>query len=64
LSQKRADAVKMTLINEFKVDAARVSAVGYGEANPIADNATADGRSKNRRVVGVVKAKVEKAATK
>jgi OOP family OmpA-OmpF porin len=64
LSQKRADAVKMTLINEFKVDAARVSAVGYGEANPIADNATAEGRSKNRRVVGVVKAKVEKAATK
>lgn len=64
LSQKRADAVRMTLINEFKVDASRVSAVGYGEANPIADNATKEGRAKNRRVVGVVKAKVEKAATK
>jgi OOP family OmpA-OmpF porin len=64
LSQKRADTVKITLINQFKVDATRVSAVGYGEANPIADNATAEGRAKNRRVVGVVKAKVEKAATK
>lgn len=64
LSQKRADAVKMTLINEFEINADRVSAVGYGEENPIADNATAEGRAKNRRVVGVVKAKVEKAATK
>lgn len=64
LSQKRADAVKATLINEFKIDASRVKAVGYGEENPIADNATAEGRAKNRRVVGVVKAKVEKAATK
>jgi OOP family OmpA-OmpF porin len=64
LSQKRADAVRTTLINEFKIPAGRVKAIGYGEANPIADNATAEGRAKNRRVVGIVKAKVEKAVTK
>lgn len=64
LSQKRADAVRTTLINEFKISADRITAIGYGEENPIADNATAEGRAKNRRVVGVVKAKVEKAATK
>jgi OOP family OmpA-OmpF porin len=64
LSQKRADAVRTTLINEFKIPAARITAIGYGEENPIADNATAEGRAKNRRVVGVVKAQVEKAVTK
>ena len=64
LSQQRADAVRTTLINEFKIPADRITAIGYGEENPIADNATAEGRAKNRRVVGIVKAKVEKAVTK
>ncbi len=64
LSQKRADAVRTTLINEFKIPADRIKAVGYGEENPIASNATAEGRAKNRRVVGIVKAKVEKAVKK
>jgi OOP family OmpA-OmpF porin len=64
LSQKRADAVRMTLINTFKLDAARVSAIGYGEENPIADNNTAEGRAANRRVVGVVKSTIQKAAIK
>ena len=64
LSQRRADAVRMTLINTFKLDESRVSAVGYGEENPIADNATAEGRAANRRVVGVVKSTIIKAVTK
>ncbi len=64
LSQKRADAVRMTLINTFKLDAKRVNAIGYGEENPIADNATAEGRAANRRVVGVVKSTIQKAAVK
>lgn len=64
LSQKRADAVRMTLINSFKLDPKRVTAVGYGEENPIADNNTAEGRAVNRRVVGVVKSTIQKAAVK
>ncbi|MEN0106066.1 MAG: OmpA family protein, partial [Pseudomonas sp.] len=36
------------------VDAGRLAAVGYGEFQPIADNATAEGRARNRRVVLVV----------
>ncbi len=49
LSQKRAESVMQFLIaNGMKPDL--VSAHGYGEENPIASNATAEGRSKNRRV--------------
>lgn len=32
------------------IDANRLSATGYGDTKPIADNKTADGRAKNRRV--------------
>jgi len=49
LSQKRADAVKNYLISKG-VSANRLKAVGYGEANPVADNKTAEGRAMNRRI--------------
>lgn len=49
LSQRRADAVRDALIEEG-IDAARLKAVGYGEAKPVADNNTEDGRAENRRV--------------
>jgi outer membrane protein OmpA-like peptidoglycan-associated protein len=49
LSQKRADSVRQYLV-EHGIDASRLTAVGYGEVKPIADNATAEGRGKNRRV--------------
>ena len=58
LSQKRADAVKQVLISKFNIAADRVTAVGYGEAKPVADNKTATGREENRRVVGAVSTKV------
>jgi chemotaxis protein MotB len=49
LSQKRADSVMEYLISQgVKPDL--VSAHGYGEADPIASNDTAQGRAKNRRV--------------
>lgn len=49
LSQKRADAVKRYL-STHGVAADRMTAIGFGEAQPIADNNTATGRAINRRV--------------
>ena len=49
LSQKRADAVMQFLISQG-VKPELVTARGLGEANPVASNATAAGRAKNRRV--------------
>ncbi|SFV51549.1 Outer membrane protein A precursor [hydrothermal vent metagenome] len=49
LSQKRAKAVVDALIAKG-VDPAQLSYEGKGEANPVADNATAEGRAKNRRI--------------
>lgn len=49
LSQKRADAVREYIIKRG-VKAERMTAVGYGDERPIADNATAQGRATNRRV--------------
>ena len=62
LSQKRAQSVVDTLVNKYGISASRLSAIGYGEANPIATNETAEGRAKNRRVTAVAKATVTKAA--
>jgi len=60
LSQQRADAVRFSLINSFGLQEARVSALGYGEEKPVADNATQEGRAINRRVVVVVESSIEK----
>ena len=49
LSQKRANAVKKYLVSQG-IDNDRLTAVGYGQEKPIADNKTAEGQSKNRRV--------------
>jgi len=49
LSQKRAKAVYTYLVDKG-VDPNRLTHEGFGEANPIADNATSAGRAKNRRV--------------
>jgi OOP family OmpA-OmpF porin len=51
LSQKRADAVIQYLAENHSIPLRRfVVPMGYGEKNPIADNATLAGRKENRRV--------------
>jgi outer membrane protein OmpA-like peptidoglycan-associated protein len=49
LSERRAASVKDYLVAQG-VDADRLSAVGFGESQPVADNGTRDGRAQNRRV--------------
>jgi OmpA-OmpF porin, OOP family len=49
LSERRAKAVRDYLISQG-VEAGRLSEKGYGEAEPVADNATEEGRELNRRV--------------
>jgi outer membrane protein OmpA-like peptidoglycan-associated protein len=53
LSENRADAVRAFLISQG-VQTDNISATGYGKSKPVADNATAQGRSQNRRVNLVV----------
>jgi len=49
ISEDRAQSVRTYLINKG-VNADKLSAKGYGEANPVATNDTAEGRAQNRRV--------------
>jgi outer membrane protein OmpA-like peptidoglycan-associated protein len=49
LSESRADAVKAYLASKG-VDESRMTATGHGQDEPVADNKTATGRAKNRRV--------------
>jgi outer membrane protein OmpA-like peptidoglycan-associated protein len=57
LSERRANAVRDVLVNEYGVGSERVNAVGYGETRPVADNGSADGRAVNRRVEAEVEAR-------
>lgn len=49
LSMRRAEAVKAYIVSKG-VDASRIYTEGKGESQPVADNNTAEGRAKNRRV--------------
>lgn len=49
LSQRRAESVMQYLV-DHGIDASRLTAKGYGEADPVASNKTPAGRAQNRRV--------------
>ncbi len=53
LSQDRAEAVLLALQGR-RVDTSGMTSVGYGEATPIADNETEEGREANRRIAFVL----------
>ena len=49
LSQRRVQVIFDYLVSQG-IDPARLTTAAYGESQPIADNATAEGRALNRRV--------------
>ena len=54
LSLARANSVKSSLVNEYNVDASRLSTQGFAWDQPIADNNTKEGRAMNRRVFATI----------
>jgi OOP family OmpA-OmpF porin len=50
LSERRAAAVKKYLVESGAANTGKIKPVGYGKTRPIADNKTAEGKFKNRRV--------------
>lgn len=50
LSQRRAESVRSYLIANFKIAPERLTAKGFGPEKPVADNKTAAGKQKNRRI--------------
>ncbi len=50
LSERRAKAVGSSLVQDFGIDASRISTVGYGEAKPLVPNDSRENRAKNRRI--------------
>jgi chemotaxis protein MotB len=61
LSGGRASTV-VRLFQDTGIEPERLAAIGYGENHPIGDNSTVEGRAKNRRVVVVVLAQLNKDA--
>ncbi len=61
LSRRRAEAVGAYLTSELQVPAVRISAVGYGETQPIANNDTEQGRERNRRIDVIIEPQLESA---
>ncbi len=54
LSQRRAEGVVRYLIDNYQLTPTQLTAVGYGETNPVADNRTQEGKRANRRIEAVI----------
>lgn len=54
LSQRRAESVVNYLVDKFGIERSRLSAQGYGLTRPVADNATNEGKQKNRRIEAII----------
>ncbi len=54
VSEKRAENIMNYLLEHSTLSQSKLSSVGYGESNPIADNHTIEGRRKNNRVEIVI----------
>jgi outer membrane protein OmpA-like peptidoglycan-associated protein len=63
LSRRRAEAVSAYLTNELGVPEFRISSVGYGETQPIANNDTEQGRERNRRIDVIIEPQLEAATS-
>jgi chemotaxis protein MotB len=59
LSTLRASSVVQALQQNYKVDPKRLTAAGRGEYNPIADNASALGKQRNRRTQIIITPKLD-----
>ena len=59
LSTARANSIVRILVNNYKVDPTRVISSGHSYYEPVASNATAEGRSKNRRTEIILSPKLD-----
>lgn len=59
LSTARANAIVRILVNNYKVDPTRVMSSGHSYYDPVASNATPEGRAKNRRTDIILSPKLE-----
>jgi chemotaxis protein MotB len=56
LSTERANGIVKLLRDSYKIDPTRLTAAGRGKYDPVASNATAEGRARNRRTEVILKA--------
>ncbi|MEM7611078.1 MAG: OmpA family protein [Pseudomonadota bacterium] len=59
LSQARADSVVQYMLNAMRIPSSRVTATGFGETRPIANNETSQGRASNRRIDVVIEPQLD-----
>lgn len=59
LSIERAEAVKNILVTQYSIDESKLTTEGRGETQPLADNASQEGKAQNRRVEFIFKAEAD-----